>query len=62
MDCTLNRLSPTADLFKERYTAFGGNFNQMIETDYLLWFRAMKDKEWWFPITMVYLESYNPHL
>ena len=59
----LSRTSITADMLKERFSVPGIDFNSLIETDYILWFRGMqKNLYWWVPVTMVFLNSYSPSM
>jgi len=51
------RLSPTADLFKERATILKINFNQFMQSDFILFLRCLfhnSSYRRWFPVSLVY--------
>lgn len=55
----LQRASVTADLFKERASSGPINFDDLIEADLILFFRAELTNKHWYPRTIVYIDEWH---
>lgn len=57
-----NRVSITYDLLKERCDIKCVSFDQLMEVELILWFRAIEKDQHWFPGSLIYAERWNPRL
>jgi len=57
----LRRLSLRADILKERNKSSGVDFNILMQADFILFIRATRESERWWPETLLYSShSYGP--